>query len=943
MSTTNVAAPKRSALLLTFLIAAGLVAVYAVFTMVWTDKLWYDAVGYSQVFNTFLWTQVGLFAVFGLIMAALVGLNIWLAFRLRPKTRRTGPSAVLDRYRDLFEERIWLAIGVPAALLGVLAGMSALGELQTFLGWENATPFGFTDPKFGLDASFYVFTYPWVRFVTSFFFTGLITCLLVALLAHSITGALNVGRLVRGDAEGPAGVHLSVLAGLALILFGIENLLDRYSYLVKQGELFTGLHFTADTASITAHFIIAIIAFICAALFFVNAFWKRWIVPLVGFVMMIVAALIIGMIYPMLVQTFGVKPDEPDVERPYMEQHINTTRKAYGIDGVKITEYSAVTDVSAGQLKADAAALPGIRLIDPAVVGPTFEQLQQVRGYYSFPSALDVDRYTIKNVETDAVVAAREMDLTGVPDPNWANIHTVYTHGFGLVAAYGNRRQASGEPEWIARDIPPVGELDEHEPRIYFGERSTTFAIVGRLDGQEPIELDTPGGGQGGGERNNIYAGKGGVPIGNWFTRALYATKFLDMNIMLSDRVNANSKILYDRTPKERVQRVAPWLDVDSNAYPAVVDGRVVWIVDAYTTTGTFPNSQTVALQPATSDTQSSSVGMQADKKINYIRNSVKAVVDAYDGTVSLYAWDEDDPILKTWMKIFPDTVMPKSAISPDMMAHLRYPEDLFKVQRTVLGRYHMQNPDTWYKQNDLWRVPNDPVAGANNQQSQEPPYYLSIKWPGDQKPVFSQTSVFVPNNRDNLAAYLAVNADATSPDYGQLRVLRMSDTKQIDGPGQTFNAINTNPLVAEKLRPFLNQGASGAIYGNLLTLPLGGGLMYVQPIYAQRSGSSGSYPALQFVVVRFGEHIGIGNTLQEALDQVFKGDAGSSTDEQPGEKPGTGQVDQQKVNQSLQRAQTAFAQAESALKAGDLGTYQQKIKEAREAVQEAWKAMGHK
>ncbi len=943
MSTTTAVGPKRSALLLTFLIAAGLVAAYAVFTLVWTDKLWFDAIGYGEVFNTFLWTTVGLFAGFGLLMAALVGVNIWLAYRFRPKTRRTGPSAVLDRYRDMFEERVWLAIAVPAVVLGVLAGMSALGETETLLAWANSTSFGVTDPKFGLDASFYVFTYPWVRFVTSFLLTALIVCILVAALAHTITGALNVSRLVRGDAKGPAGVHLSVLAGLALVVFGIENLLDQYSYFVKQGELFTGLHFTADTASITAHLVIAVIAFICAALFFVNAFWKRWIVPLVAFVMMIVAALIIGMIYPALVQAFGVKPNEPDVERPYMEQHIKSTRMAYGIDGAKIQEYSAVTDVSEGQLKADAAALPGIRLIDPAVVGPTFEQLQQVRGYYSFPSALDVDRYTIKGVETDAVVAAREMDLNGVPDPNWANIHTVYTHGFGLVAAYGNRRQASGEPEWIARDIPPVGELDEHEPRIYFGELSTSFAIVGRLEGQEPIELDTPGGGEGGGERNNIYAGKGGVPIGDVFTRALYATKFLDINIMLSDRVNANSRIMYDRTPKQRVQQVAPWLTVDSNAYPAVVDGRVVWIVDAYTTTATFPNSQAVALQPTTSDTQSTSVGLQADKKLNYIRNSVKAVVDAYDGTVALYAWDEEDPILKTWMKVFPDTVMSKSAISKDLMSHLRYPEDLFKVQRAVLGRYHMQNPDTWYKQNDLWRVPNDPVAGSGNQQVQEPPYYLSIKWPGDAKPVFSQTSVLVPNNRDNLAAYLAVNADASSPNYGQLRVLRMSDTNQIDGPGQTFNAINTNPLVAEKLRPFLNQGASGAIYGNLLTLPLGGGLMYVQPIYAQRSGSSGSYPALQFVVVRFGEHIGIGNTLQEALDQVFKGDAGGETGENSENPPGTGQVDQPKVTQALQRAQTAFAQADAALKAGDLGTYQTKIREAREAVQEAWTAMGRK
>jgi uncharacterized membrane protein (UPF0182 family) len=939
-------ARRRRALVPTLLITIGLVVAYAIFTTVWTDKLWFESIDYSEVFTTQLLTRIGLFLVFGLLIGGFAGLNIAIAMRLRPRTRRTGPGAVLDRYRDLLERRIWLTVGIPSVIIGLLAGVSAVGETGTYLAWVNATPFGQTDPHFGLDASFYVFDYPWWRFVSSSALTMVVIAALLAIGVHLATGALTFSRgtdrFARNQNSG-ALAHLSALFGLVMVCIGIENLLDRYGYLVTDGDLFTGLQYTDATVSITARLVIAIIAFITAALFFANIFLRRWVVPGTSIVLMIVASIILGLLYPAGVQTFGVKPDQPDVERPYISDHIAATQKAYGINNVEIEEYSAKTDVSAGQLKADAAALPGIRLIDPSVVAPTFEQLQQVRGYYSFPSTLDVDRYTINGVETDAVVAAREMDLGGVPDPNWANIHTVYTHGYGLVAAYGNKRQANGEPQWIVSDIPPEGDLAEHQARIYFGERSTTFAIVGREQGQDPIELDTPGGGTNGGERNNVYDGTGGVAIGDWFTRTLYATKFLDMNILLSDRVNSKSKILYDRTPKERVEAVAPWLTTDSNVYPAIVDGRLVWIVDGYTTTNTYPDSERVSLQAATTDSQSSSIGTQVDKKVNYIRNSVKAVVDAYDGSVKLYAWDESDPMLKTWMKVYPGTVQPKSAISEDLLEHLRYPTDLFKVQRTMLGRYHVSNPDTWYKQNDLWTVPSNPVAGSAT--ASEPAYYLSIKWPGDSKAVFSQTSVFVPNGRENLAAYLAVDADASSTSYGKLRVLKMSDTKQIDGPSQTANAINTDTTVAEKLRPYLNQGASGAIYGNLLTLPLGGGLLYVQPIYAQRSGASGSYPALQFVVVRFGGHIGIGSTLQEALDQVFKGDSGAGTGETTtgGTKTGTtGSIDQAAADAALAKARTAFSEADAALKAGDLAKYQTKLKEAQADVEAAWKAMGH-
>ncbi len=952
------AAPRRSPLLMTAVILAVAIGAFLVFAAVWTEKLWFDSTGFTGVFSTQLLTHVVLFLVAAVVVGGLIGGNMAMAIRLRPKQRSRGTSAVLDRYRDLLEHNRIAAVLIPSAVFGVMAGMSMATQVMPVLAWVNRQPSGVLDPYFGLDTTFYMIDYPVLRLVASLLMSGLVFGLIAAAAVHFAVGNITFGRQRgAGATTRPALIHLSIMGALILVVFGLQNLLDRYGLLLEQGSLFAGLHYTDGNARMTAKLVLAVIAFIVAALFVANAILNKTIVPAAGVVLMLVTSLILGIIYPMVVQTFQVRPNEPDREHDYIQAHMDATKAAYGITDAKIEDYSAVTHVSPGQLKEDAAALPGIRLMDPQVVGPAFEQLQQVRGYYSFPEILDIDRYTIDGQETDVVVAARELNEQGIPDPNWNNLHTVYTHGHGFASAYGNRRQGNGEPVWVTRDIPPVGEIEESQSRIYFGEKSNNFAIVGRLEGQAPIELDTPGGAQGGGEQYNEYDGTGGVSMGDLWGRLLFATRFADLNILLSDRVNSESKILYDRTPKQRVEKVAPWLTVDQNLYPAVVDGRLVWIVDAYTTSSTYPNSQRVQLSQATSDTQSSVLGGQVDQPINYIRNSVKAVVDAYDGSVKLYAWDESDPLLKTYEKAFPGTVTPRSEISQDLLAHLRYPEDLFKVQRELLGRYHVSDPRVWYNGTDVWTVPADPVQG--NDQTKEPSYYLSIKWPGDAQPTFSQTAVFVPRARQNLAAYLAVNADAASPDYGSLRILRMSDTQQIDGPGQTQNAITQNTSVAAELLPYQqNRGAASIKYGNLLTLPMGNGLLYVEPIYTERSGNAGAYPALTFVVVRFGEHIGIGNTLQEALDKVFAGDAGADTGELPAGQtpgatpaptpgttapptPGTGEVDQAAAVTAMQKAEQAFTEAEAALRNGDLATYQSKTNEAKVALEDALKKMG--
>ncbi len=950
--------PRRGALLWTVLILGGLALAAVVASRVATDYLWFRSIDFQTVFTTRLAAQIGLLLVFGAFMFVVTFFTMALAYRLRPPVRRANlDSEFLVQLRDVLDDRSRMLMALPAGLLGVLGGLSALAMADTFLAWWHRTPFGKTDPYFGLDASFYVFTLPWAQFVLGFVMFAVIAATVAALAVHFMTGVLNAAAL-RGAGNTPAGVgaqrHLSIMLGIVMLLFAANAILNRFALAVTDNKLFTGIGATDFESRMPVALIMASICVIAAIASFANAWRLRWSVPGASIALVVVSGLLLTMVYPWAIQNLIVEPNEFDKENPFIENNIAATRHAFGIDRVEIKDYEVTTTASAGQLRADAEALPAIRLIDPAIVPRTFEQLQQVRGYYTFPKTLDVDRYVIDGRPTDSVVAVRELDLNSVESGDtWNNRRTVYTHGYGMVAAFGNQRQANGEPVFFSGGIPTVGKLPEHQPRIYFGERTDYYVVVGAPEGNAPVELDTPSGGEGRTESLYTYEGKGGVPIGNLLTRAAFAIRFGDINLMLSDRVNESSRLLHDREPAERVRQAAPWLTIDSDPYPSVVDGRIVWTLDAYTTSADYPNSTRLDWTQAISDSRTSADQLLAGQRVNYVRNSVKAVVDAYDGSVELYEWDETDPILKTWEKTYPGVITPKSQIPKALLEHLRYPQDLFKAQREVLGRYHTESARTWYSQTDIWEVPNDPVIRTEGQEKRkEPPYFLTIRWPGDASPHFANTTVFVPKARENLSVYMAVNADATGDDYGRMRVLKLSDSEQIDGPGQTFNFISTNPVVAEKLLPFNRQGASAsAIYGNLLTLPLGGGLMYVQPIYTQTTATTGSYPALRFVVVRFGEHLGIGETLQEALDKVFEGDAGADTGEgtipegvepspvDPGE-PETPVDAKEKVRDLLDEAEGLFTGADEALKAGDLGAYQTKMKAAEAKIAEAAKVL---
>ncbi|MFH9978570.1 UPF0182 family protein [Streptomyces sp. NPDC017179] len=944
----RVGRPSRRArtLLMTLGVLAVLGMVFAMFAGFWTDWLWYRSVHYSSVFTTTLWTKIGLFFVFGLLMAAAVGLNIWLAHRLRPPlSAMSVEQQSLDRYRmSIAPYKKWLLCGI-TALVGLIAGASAASEWRTWLMWVNGVAFGKTDPQFHLDVSFYAFDLPWYRFLLGFGFAATILSLIAAVLTHYLYGGLRVtspGARATAAATG----HLSVLLGVFVTLKAVAYWLDRYGLAVKSSDFkatgnWTGLRYVDANAYLPAKTILFCIAVICAVLFFATLWRRTWQLPVIGFGLMVLSAILIGGLYPAIVQKFQVEPNEQAKEAAYVQKNLEATREAYDIDDTKVTDYAGTSDTQDKTKLRDAAAdAASYRLMDPNIVSPTFEQLQQVRNYYGFPSNLAVDRYKTKDGKVqDTVIGLRELNLAGIPKNNWINDHFRYTHGYGVVAAKGTEAD-EGRPVFTEYNLPSTGDLPRYEQRIYYGEKTTTYSIVGGPQKEIDYSDDT-------GEKTTSYKGNSGVSLANPLNRAAYAMAFNEPQILYSGAIGDGSRILYNRTPKQRVEAVAPWLTIDGVSYPAVVDGRVQWIVDAYTTTNGYPYSSRTTLGDTTLDSLTAANNQRVvaqQNQVNYIRNSVKATVDAYTGEVKLYQWDTQDPVLKTWMKAFPGTVEPKKDISPELLSHIRYPQDLFKVQRELLTRYHVTDAQTFLSGSEVWQIPNDPT---NRSGDAVPPYYLSLKMPGESSQTFSLTTTMTPNGRDNLSAFMTVAADANTSDYGKISILKLPTGKTIDGPKRVQSQFNSEPSIAESIR-LLKGGDSEVEYGNLLTVPLDGGLLYVEPVYLRGGGLK--YPLLRKVLVTYGGNTAFEDTLDKALNKVF-GTEGSAT-EPPGTGSGTGSdtggggtgsggnnpppSNNPTVQEALKDAQKAFEDGQTALKNGDWQAYGQAQKDLQDALKKA-------
>ncbi|MEU9888390.1 UPF0182 family protein [Sphaerisporangium sp. NPDC051011] len=931
--------PRRPRLLIPVAITLiAIVILFFVFAGFFTDWLWFDSVGYTSVFSTMVVTQLLLFLIGALLMTGIVGGNMIIAYRSRPLFGMGmfggGQTQGADRYRAALDPHRKLIFIAGMAVLALFTGSSTAGQWRTWLLFLNGTPFHVIDPEFKYDVSFFMFTYPFIRVVLNFLFTAVIISIIVAAIVHYLYGGFRL-QSPGLHAARAARVHLSVLVGLFVLLKAVAYWVDRFGLVFSDRGKTFGASYTDVNAVLPAKTILAIIALICAALFFAGIFRPGGMLPGVGFGLLVLSAVLVGGVYPALVEQFQVKPNQQSKENEYIDRNIKATRDAYGVASAEVTPYSAKTQGTQQELQSEVATIPGVRLLDPTVLAPTFEQLQQIKGYYQFPEQLDVDRYTIDGVSRDTVVAVRE--IGSAPDGNWINNHLVYTHGFGFVAGQGSKIDSQGKPDFMVKDIPPTNGLGPFEPRIYFGEHSPEYSIVG---GDKKIELDFPEqstNGQGSGQENTTYTGKGGVPIGNFFTRLLYAGKYSETNLLLSSDINSKSRILYNREPRQRVQQVAPFLTLDGDPYPAIVNKHIVWIVDGYTMSEDYPYSERRSFGEMTRDTSTDRLltAQQPRDHINYIRNSVKATVDAYDGTVSLYAWDDKDPLLQTWQKAFPGVIKAKSEIKPELMEHLRYPEDLFKVQRDILGNYHVTDANAFYGQQDFWKVPEDPASSKTKQ----PPYYVTMKMPNETNPRFSLTTTMVPNKRDNLAAFMSV--DATGAAGTKIQILQLPSDTTIPGPKQAQNVFDTK--AANVLNELRIGGTTETINGNLLTLPFGGGLLYVQPVYVQpKVQNSARYPTLSRVLVMFGSDVGIGFTLKDALDQVFgqgtQPPANPTTPLTP-DQPSTGATTD--LTKAYDDAQKAYDDGQTAIKNGDFAAYGAAQKRLEQALKDLQAALG--
>lgn len=890
------------------LIVLGVAGLFTLYANVWTDRLWYGEVGFTGVFDTVLRTRLLLFAMFGSFVGLFVGANLAVAYRLRPPQRPdTLEQRSLDRYRAVVAPRPWLAIVAVALVPTVLAGLTAATRWQTWLSWRNAVPFGVRDAQFGRDVGYFAFTYPFQRMVVGFVLTALLLALLGSAGVHYLYAGIRLQTT--GDRVGHAArAHLSVLLGLFVLLKAYAYYLDQYGLAFSPRGKVTGASYTDVHAELPALKILVVIAVICALLFFGAVVREGWVLPGTALALMLVSSFAVGGAYPYVVQQVQVKPNEIERESPFIARNIDATRAAYRLrDGedVTYTRYSGVQSASDAAVRADKDTVANARLLDPNKLRGAFESLQQIRGYYGFPKTLDVDRYEVGGRTVTYVVGAREIDHDGLAEAqdNWINRHLVYTHGNGLVAAPTNAVDPQGNPRFAVRDIPPTGSIPIEQPRIYYGELAPSYSVVGTSQ----KEVDRPA--EGGEEEVGVaYTGRGGVGIGSPWRRALFAVKFRTRFLLLSGALKPESKILYVRDPRERVRKVAPYLELDQDPYPVVVDGRIVWVVDGFTTSNGYPYSERVDLNRLTADSVTAG---QTKREINYIRNSVKATVDAYDGTVTLYRWDDADPVLRMWEKAFPGSLQPRSSMPPGLVAHVRYPEDLFKIQRDLVTAYHIDDPAAFFREADFWAVPNDPSVKSGK--PAQPPYYVYGRLPGAARPTFQLTTPLTARSRPNLAAYLSVSNDPES--YGHITVLELPTNTSVPGPEQRGATFQTSPAASQELA-LLDQHGSEVVLGNLLTLPVGGTLVFVQPVYVQATTGS-QIPQLKRVFVGVGDRVGFADSYEAALNQAFS----VSTPSEPSEpsEPSGGNRDAEirrltaEANAALQAAAAAFGRQDYA------------------------------
>ncbi len=932
--------PRRWTLAVLLLAFLALAAVGSV-SRFYTDLLWFREIDKDSLFWGMLRSKFLIGVLAGLGTAAIVGVNLWMVERLAPRYGLTVVARPqVERARAVLSPYLRpLRLGI-AAFLGLVVGLQASGLWQTFLLWRNRVPFGERDALFNRDVGFYIFELPFQRAVFGWLFTTLVLTTLLVAAGHYVLGGIRP-QAETNRVAAQAQSHLCVLLGLIVALKAWGYWLDKYQLLFSPRGVVAGASYTDVKAQLPALEVLFWVALICAAMFFWGARRGGLLVPLISIVLLAGVSLIMGGIIPAVFQRFRVEPQELARERPYIERNIAATRQSFGLSDVDTESFPAAGNLTAEVVDQNRQTVENIRLWDPQVLRPAVRNLQAITQYYTF-SDVDVDRYMVEDELRQVMISVREVDpnLLAPSARTWQNLHLAYTHGYGMVAVQVNTSVSGGQPDFIVSEFDTENaRIPLEEPRVYFGEpppNAPEFVVV---NSAQP-EFDAPAA-NGEGAALSKYEGPGGVQLSDIGRRLAFATRFRDINLLISGNIKSDSRLMFNRDIRDRVEKAAPFLQWDGDPYAVVVDDRLKFIRDGYTTSAHYPYAQRVDLADASRRREIDSRGVQGIG--NYIRNSVKAVVDAYTGEVTLYAYDESDPILRAWRKAFPDLFVPKSDISPSLADHIRYPEDLFSIQTWIYASYHISNPDVFYSREDFWALPDDRSGELQRQEdtggltagpgAKARPYYLLTNLPGSRKLQFLLVMPFTPNNKENMVSYLAANSGPE--DYGELTLVNLDRSRIIFGPTQVNARILANPTIASELN-LLAQRGSRVLLGNLLIVPVEESLLYVQPIFVQGSAAN-SIPLLQRVAVYYNNQVGYASTLSEAVSQVISGQAPTEPDggeEQPRPPPtGTGTAD---VQELLRQANEAYQAAQQELADGNLGRYQAQIRRMAELVERA-------
>jgi uncharacterized membrane protein (UPF0182 family) len=930
--------PPRRWTLAVLLLAFLLLAAVGSLSRFYTDLLWFQELDKTGVFWGLLRAKFILGLLAGVGTALIVGVNLWLVERLAPRYGLTVVARPqVERARAMLAPYLRpLRIGI-AAFLGLVVGLQSSSLWQSFLLWRNRVDFGDRDALFGRDIGFYVFQLPFQRAVFGWLFTTLVLTIILVAAGHYVLGGIRPQAEANRIAPQTQS-HLAVLLGLIIALKAWGYWLDKYQLLFSPRGVVAGASYTDVKAQLPALEVLFWVALICALAFFWSARRGGLAVPLFSIVLLAGVSLIIGGLVPAVFQRFRVEPQELERERPYIQRNIDATRKSFGLGAVSTQAFPAAANLTSEDVQDNQSTIENIRLWDPEVLRPAVRNLQAIAQYYTF-SDVDVDRYPVDGEQRQVMISTREVDpnLLAESARTWQNLHLAYTHGYGVVAVQVNTSVNAGQPDFIVSEFDlENAKIPVEQPRVYFGEppaNSPAFVVVNSKQPEYGAPSQT-------GEGTDLfrYDGQGGVQLSDMGRRLAFALRFRDVNLLISGNITGRSRLMFNRDIRDRVERVAPFLQWDGDPYAAVVDGRIKFIRDGYTTSNNYPYAQRIELADAARRNEAGSRGVHGVG--NYIRNSVKAVVDAYSGEVTLYAYDETDPILRAWRKAFPDLFAPKGAITPALNQHLRYPEDLFSIQTWMYASYHLGNPDDFYGKEDFWALPDDRSGEIQRQEDtgglaaatsvKARPYYLLTKLPGSEQLQFVLVMPFTPNGKENMVSYLAANSEPD--DYGKLTLYSLDRARTIFGPTQVNAQILANPTVASELT-LLSQRGSRVILGNLLTVPVKESLLYVQPIFVQGSAAN-SIPLLQRVAVFYNTRVGYSETLSESIGQVISGRAPPPTadgGEQRPPPPGGGNV-----QELLRQADAEFAAAQRELAGGNLGAYQQHVERARDLVRRA-------